>query len=510
MSVSEAYIGRRALFVVISIIVAIQLMDTIVGNIADFQYDPQYSFLQFFLSTQNGVNFFTLISLIFIAFQSYFLYFSRKYLKHEIETFRILYNITLILHCIMVALLIIGICQIILEHEYAFALSKISVGIGSSTAAIIFLLLTKKLFSWYSAVKNKLILIFGTAFLLLATTKVIFELGIFFVLSEFNANVTSNTIVEFPDYRINALLSFFEDSYWIFAIASFFLLWLGTVLLIQNYKSVIGIRKYRLITVLSLLTFAPTPIGIYLDESDIGNLIDPVAFYTFTALNATVAAILFFITFSTLAKSIKTNERLKNYLLITGMGLLLYFVSDQATIEQHAYPPYGLITLILLGFSSYLIYVGLLSSAISVSRDSKLRHVIISKLKEQFLYDISIGELDLRKTNQMKKVLDLFPEIVNSTKDIIPLEQNEVRDLVEQTISDFQQIKVEENRKKGYFILQLECLKCQKYYRIQINLIEDVNIYPNCIQYPESKKFECTNCNNEIKLYQTLELIKKK
>ena len=37
------------------------------------------------------------------------------------------------------------------------------------------------------------------------------------------------------------------------------------------------------------------------------------------------------------------------------------------------YPPFGLVTLLLLGLSSYMLLVGLLGFAAYVSRDSKLR-----------------------------------------------------------------------------------------------------------------------------------------
>ncbi len=71
------------------------------------------------------------------------------------------------------------------------------------------------------------------------------------------------------------------------------------------------------------------------------------------------------------------NVELSKYLLLTGIGMFLYFVSDQATIELHAYPPYGLISNTMLGYSAFLIYEGLLSSAILLSKDDQLRKSFI-------------------------------------------------------------------------------------------------------------------------------------
>lgn len=499
------FFGKIGIFVIFSL-VAIELIDTVIGNISDFQYDPKYSFLNLFLTTQAGTNFFVVLFCLFIVIQFISLYYIRFYLKYESQLFAVFYKVTLFLHFVMIAILVLAVLDIVIYNQYAFYLSKIAVGIGSTFASIIFFLLSKRLFDWYKKVNNKLILLFGFAFLLLGITKVIFELGIFLVLYEYDEVITSNTIVEFPDYTRNAVLSFFQDSYWIFAVTSFFLLWLSTVFLIQNYKKTIGKNKYRMLTVLSLLVFVPTPIGIYVNESDIGNIIDPVIFYTFTTFNATIAAILFFITFSSLSKSITHEYQLKNYLFITGIGLLLYFISDQSTIEQHAYPPYGMISLVFLGYSAYLIFIGILSSAISLSRNVEVRRVVHDILRDRFLYDISLGELYTESESHVKKVISKIPKSDLAT-DVVPLESAEVHGMVDEVISQLQDIRVEEDFRKGYYVLQLDCLKCHKYYRIQVNLSENTSVHPTYVEYPKSEKFECDQCGNLIGLNGSSQLI---
>ncbi len=491
---------------VIFSLVAIQLIDTVIGNISDFQYDPEYFFLNLFLATQSGVNFFVVLCILFIGIQFIFLYYIKLYLKYESSLFSIMYKITLLLHLVMIGILIITVLNIIIQNQYSFYLSKIAVGIGSTFASIIFVLLSKRLFSWYKKVNNNLILLFGFAFLLLGITKIVFELGIFISLYDYDEMITSGTIVEFPDYTRNAVLSFFQDSYWIFAVISFFLLWLGTVFLIQNYKEAVGKNKYRMLTILSLLVFVPTPIGIYFNESDIGNVIDPVAFYIFTTFNSTIAAILFFVTFSTLSRSITSEYPLKNYLFITGIGLLLYFISDQSTIEQHAYPPYGMISLVFLGYSAYLIFVGILSSAISLSRNIEVRKLVHNILKDRFLYDISLGQLYTENETHVKKIIDNIPKSDLAT-DVVPLETEEIHGMVNEVISQLQDIRVEEDFKKGYYVLQLDCIRCHKYYRIQVNVSENVSINPIFIEYPKSEKIECDRCGSLIGLNGSSQLI---
>ncbi len=412
---------------------AIVLTDTVIGNISDFQYDEKYAFFSFFLSSLSGEVFFSLLVGLFIMVQSFLLYRLNSYIQNDNKFYKTIYKTVLILHFFLISLLLCILLSILFANNYYFGISKIGVGVGFTTASIMFFFLFKKLFNWYFKVKNKVVLTFAIGFLLLGVTKIIFEFGIFIVHYDYNDYITAETIVEFPDYSVNPVLSFFQDSYWIFAVISFTLVWLATVLLIQHYKNQIGHKKFFLLTILSLLVFVPTPIGIYFNESDIGNFIDPVIFYTFTTFNATIASILFLITFYTLVKNID-NKQLQRYLLLIGIGLFLYFVSDQANIEQHAYPPYGFISIIFTGYASYLIFLGLLSSAIVISKDSRLRREIYHRLKEKFLYDASLGEMYEKNENQNQVVNSILSskeyEISKMNTELNSDEVNEIFDQI--------------------------------------------------------------------------------
>ena len=62
---------------------------------------------------------------------------------------------------------------------------------------------------------------------------------------------------------------------------------------------------------------------------------------------------------------------------IYAYGLVIVFVSNQAVVlVSGPYPPFGLATSFFMGLSSYLLLIGIYSSAISVAEDSKLRQTI--------------------------------------------------------------------------------------------------------------------------------------
>ena len=61
-----------------------------------------------------------------------------------------------------------------------------------------------------------------------------------------------------------------------------------------------------------------------------------------------------------------------DYLMITGYGVLLFFTSNQATVLINLpYPQFGMATISFVGLSSYLLFVGIYSSAVSLAEDSK-------------------------------------------------------------------------------------------------------------------------------------------
>jgi hypothetical protein len=94
-------------------------------------------------------------------------------------------------------------------------------------------------------------------------------------------------------------------------------------------------------------------------------------------------------------------------MIISAFGLVLLFTSNQALVLlASTFPPFGLATTSFVGLSSYLLLVGIYSSAISVSEDSKLRQSIRNlAIKETKLLD-SIGTAHMEQEIQ-KRVLEL-------------------------------------------------------------------------------------------------------
>ena len=131
---------------------------------------------------------------------------------------------------------------------------------------------------------------------------------------------------------------------------------------------------------------------------------DPMFYGTiltlFFALSKAAGGIIFGLGFWTLSRRFGADTVIRNYLVISAQGVILLFISNQggfALIQSGTtYPPFGLATLSMLALSSYLLLIGISSSAISVSQDASLRKTIKKSLESLDLLD-RIGTAEMER-----------------------------------------------------------------------------------------------------------------
>jgi len=134
--------------------------------------------------------------------------------------------------------------------------------------------------------------------------------------------------------------------------------------------------------------------------------VDPVTFtivYTLTFNTIKFAGAFFFgIGFWSMARKIE-QKSLKSFLNISAYGLILLFVTNQATLLLNTlFPPLGLMTACFVGLSSFLLLVGIFSSAINVSQDRELRREFYNTAKSELNLLRTIGVAEMEK-ELMKK-----------------------------------------------------------------------------------------------------------
>ncbi|HEY6882608.1 MAG TPA: histidine kinase dimerization/phospho-acceptor domain-containing protein, partial [Nitrososphaeraceae archaeon] len=193
------------------------------------------------------------------------------------------------------------------------------------------------------------------------------------------------------------------------SIASFIIPWTATAVLLRHYSRKLGAIRYWIIVCLPLIyflmQFQPLFLNLFLPFSQSQPIFFSTIYTVIFTMSKVVGGILFGIAFWFVAKSNTHSTIVRNYMIISAFGFVLLFVSNQAVVLISApYPPFGLSTISLMGLSSYLVLVGIYSSAISVAQDTKLRQTIRKSTIEESKLLISIGSAQLEQEIQSRAV----------------------------------------------------------------------------------------------------------
>lgn len=397
-SVSVPFYNNRTISIIIYIVLACIVADTIVNQNIDIRNSMDMS------STQS-ISLFVALTAISIVGQFYIVEFVRlksREIRRKVRQLNISYKISTIIQYLLIALCIFVIAQIVVSWRYA------SVTLATVTTAsyglniALMTIFAKIFFSWYKSNKNSIaVLLYGLSFAVVVITSCVF-------LSLGYHRFVERPLYIFPDSGIHlakaepgSILYMLLKVYHYSDIVSFVLKWVATALLLYHYSQKMGRTKYWILIGLPLAYFLAT----YLDDFHIYEPhTESEVFYwnLFVTLNSTAGGILFYIGFIVAARHFShgndnSNWAIKDYLLICGFGFLLFFSAGQVTLANSLYPPYGLATMSFYGLSSFLILLGLYASAFSVSEDVELRKSIRkSTLRESKFLD-SMGTAHMEK-----------------------------------------------------------------------------------------------------------------
>ena len=234
-----------------------------------------------------------------------------------------------------------------------------------------------------------------------------------------------------------------NSAYDILSILSFMTMWVATALFLRHYTQRLGIATHWIILSIPLVFFLIQYLAISI------NLFAPLfasqaLFYGVIltlvfSFSKSAGGILFGIAFWIVARNVGRNI-VKDYMVISAYGLVLLFTSNQASIlATGPYPPFGLATASFLGLSSYLVLVGIYSSAISVSEDSRLRQSIRDfAIKEAKLLDsIGTAQMEQELTN---RVISFAKDHSNSMREETAIEpsiqEDDMKQYLQQVIRE--------------------------------------------------------------------------
>jgi hypothetical protein len=222
-------------------------------------------------------------------------------------------------------------------------------------------------------------------------------------------------------------------------------MWSATAIVLHSHSHKLGQAKYWFLVSIPLVYFISQFLTLFLNQLMYIVALYPIVFTLLFVFTKPAGGILFGTAFWTIAKSgVPRESVVRDYMTLAGFGVMLFFVSSQNTAAEMAYPPFGLIGALFVGLSAYMVFLGLYSSAISVSHDIKLRQSIRnSAAKESELLD-TIGTAQMEQELQ-KRVLKIVKEhsdsMVEETGVQPSLTEDDMKEYLEMVIKEIKHTK---------------------------------------------------------------------
>jgi hypothetical protein len=415
------------------VLLGIENVDTIVARFL----------VQFNISTE-GMALFITISIGYLLGQFLLLRFmnsSSHTIKVRSSLIRNLHKAVSIVQWVLVGNVILLVIQMALLSSYSILSLVFVAYVSNFFTASLLAIFAFRFFSWYINGNRSLgILLYGLAFVILATAEVFAGIGSGYLLWQKDDIITPASEVHFANFPEGSLLNIFFSSYAYVDYTSFLLTLVASALLLYHYSKKARTPKMIIIIALPILGYTATILDA-LNIYDTDTNPDLFYYYVFQILAAISGGVLFAFSFWFISKRLPESP-VKTFLKIAALGFILLYLSNHTDVNSATYPPYGINSLSLLPLSSYFVLFGLYSSALSLSQDITLRNHLRSMARNDKNLLSSIGTAQMenevkRAVGELKGVADVEEkELAEKTGIETPIAQNEVEDYLKQVIEE--------------------------------------------------------------------------
>jgi hypothetical protein len=262
-------------------------------------------------------------------------------------------------------------------------------------------ILAWRFLTWFKTSKNLALLLYGCAAGVIALNSVFTIILFDSILMKKPPVITPRLEIIFdlghePGTFLSYVISFQAYSYTAFIV----LTWGGTIVTIRHNIGRIGKVKFWALALLPLIYFLSYVVTLYQEiypDSTVTQAISENFAIPILLGTAYVIAcgILFGLSFLLIAQSINSTSHIREYMLLTGFGFMLFFNTSSATVLQAAYPPLGLANVSFVSLAAYLIFFGLYHSALSIAHDVKLRQLVRDSIIKDIGFLKSMGDAQM-------------------------------------------------------------------------------------------------------------------
>lgn len=444
---TQKYSGKQ-IFIVVSIVITAILLEISIIRISDLTLKSTSSL---------SVGLFAIIAGISLAGQNLILRFIKQKVDKSTAAQKSLrlnsiYKVAVTVHYILAAVLVFVILQMLITSRYDVVLLSTAITISYVFAIIMMAILCHRFFSWFRSNKNYVIFLYGLSSVMIGAN-VIFALWLVdSILLARPVEVVPHSMLHPPDINVDPVNRALNYAYIISTITSFITTWCATIALLKNYIQKTAKFTYWIILTLPLAYFVSQLLVLSLGLLGPILISNPIfygiLFTIIFALSKPIGGIIFAIGFWMIARNIHKDNVIRSYLIISAYGFLLLFTSNQALLLTFTqYPPFGLVTISFVGLSSYLVLVGIYSSAISISQDATLRREIrhLAIRESKLLDSIGTAQMEQEIVKRIVTVAKKHSDSIIEKTGVQPsLSEHDMKQYMEEVLREIKTSKMKE------------------------------------------------------------------
>jgi hypothetical protein len=420
--------------ILVSVIVAVFVIDSQIGYIADFIPDR--------IATSEGIVLFIGIDVVF-AIGGYLILF---HIRERNKTSRI-WSMKLgtthigisIAHYALIITIAVVILQIFAFAQYSIITLYAAHFISYGVWIVVLGMLSWAFFAWYRSSHNSMVLVLALSMIAYVVNGALGLANYVAWLQLQPEIIASDSVAFFPEFDPESSQQQINLFYQIAGYVAYVLTWIGTVMLLRPYIKKIGkIKFYALMGAPMAYYFANFPLFVLGYMTPAGeNDLDIMNNIIITGIASVFSGIIFGVAFLSVARTLQKKSLVREYMMLAAYGFILFYVAGSTSVSQAAYPPFGLASVAFTGLSCYIIYAGLYSAAITVSQDTALRRSISKSVREQSRLLDSIGTAQMERELQ-SRVLTLAKKTSDDLKEKTGVEvsmtEDEAKDYLDEVL----------------------------------------------------------------------------
>jgi hypothetical protein len=440
----------RKLFVVFFVMMTALVVENSFSQVSDIVTDQIVSFW--------GLALFIVIAAVYAVGQFFMLEIikSKTRQRRTSDTMRTSESVITIVQYVLTSVVVFIILQMVFSSQYYKDLLIVSATISIGVVIFLTILLSKRLLSWYKMYRQPIVLLFGLA----AAGIVVFTMGKLIwadsaLLTKDPVIFPGSEIIWYPDLEEDSPLHYVAFVLHQTQTAFILLLWGGAVLLLYHNFRRIGKARFWVLVGFPIVSFIGHLVYFYLDIGLTSAVADPISpSYQLIAMllllySGIAVGIVIGLGFVLIGRFLKQGTDVRAYMIIAGLGFMMFSNTSIAQIDQTPYPPYGIVSLSVLPLSMFMIVVGLSYSAISVAQDQTLRQIVRKSAKDmKFLESIGRAEMEQEMKSSVMQILQTNAEtLAEQSSGVQPsLSEEEIQQYLDQVI---EQVRLSNKPQRG-------------------------------------------------------------